>query len=372
MTTYFGSEDADVFNLDDRRTGASTVIANGGGGDDTFLIQENTEENYTALVLMDGGAGNDDLTGWAETEGNGTSAVYVYGDDGDDALTLYAGSFGNAADGLTVGRGGDGDDTIAGDVTHLGDSFPVRAVNDLAGGNGNDEITGHVRLHGILDPGDQDIRNVISGGNGDDRVSATMYFAYGASVETATSFVRGGNGNDRLSSVIDTDGSRVETNLHSELYGGVGNDRLSVKGGDGNILDGGSGADTLYGSAGADEMAGGTGADYLKGRGGEDLFIFENADDSPVAGRDRISDFTIGEDTIDLHALDAKSWRGGNQRFTFDDGGHGGSGKVWVEENPHSHGSLLYADTGREVLVVALLDGRGVHADDYSADDFIL
>ena len=86
---------------------------------------------------------------------------------------------------------------------------------------------------------------------------------------------------------------------HDELDGDSGNDRLF--GGSGNDeLDGGSGKDRLFGGAGNDELDGGSGNDYLRGGAGNDRFVFDDDD----AGRDRIVDFTFGEDRIDLDDFD--------------------------------------------------------------------
>ncbi len=94
-----------------------------------------------------------------------------------------------------------------------------------------------------------------------------------------------------------------------------------------NVI-GGGGNDTLVGSGGANSLSGGDGNDHLDGRGGKDIltggegadvFIFRNvAHSSPgVADRDVITDFTQGEDMIDLSIIDADTAAAGNQAFTF-------------------------------------------------------
>ena len=91
-------------------------------------------------------------------------------------------------------------------------------------------------------------------------------------------YLDGGKGNDRLT-------------------GGAGNDTLlGDKGND--CLSGGGGNDRLLGGHGDDLLVGGTGADTLTGGLGVDTFRFALAD-SPLAGIDRITDFTIGTDRID-------------------------------------------------------------------------
>ncbi|WP_287630505.1 MULTISPECIES: bluetail domain-containing putative surface protein, partial [unclassified Microcystis] len=66
----------------------------------------------------------------------------------------------------------------------------------------------------------------------------------------------------------------------SSLVGGLGND----------ILVGGAGNDTLNGAAGRDTLTGGTGTD---------IFIFQFGQ-STAAALDRVTDFAIGDDKIDL------------------------------------------------------------------------
>ncbi|MEN9062992.1 calcium-binding protein [Ponticoccus litoralis] len=70
--------------------------------------------------------------------------------------------------------------------------------------------------------------------------------------------------------------------------------RLSGTGED-DLLEGGSGANTLIGGAGADMLIDGAGADRLTGGAGRDSFVLV-AD----GAREVITDFTAGEDRIDL------------------------------------------------------------------------
>ncbi|ENM5776046.1 cadherin domain-containing protein, partial [Vibrio mimicus] len=94
-----------------------------------------------------------------------------------------------------------------------------------------------------------------------------------------------------------------------QLFGGEGNDILFGQGGN-DYLDGGVGKDTLYGGQGNDTLIGGDdddiligglGNDILTGGEGEDLFKWVDRDLD--GSKDRITDFTIGEDKIDLSDL---------------------------------------------------------------------
>jgi Ca2+-binding RTX toxin-like protein len=67
----------------------------------------------------------------------------------------------------------------------------------------------------------------------------------------------------------------------------------------GEILLGGSGDDALLAQGGDDVLVGGGGDDTLTGGGGGDMFLFTATTD----GHDTITDFSSGEDTINLDAL---------------------------------------------------------------------
>jgi len=80
------------------------------------------------------------------------------------------------------------------------------------------------------------------------------------------------------------------------LSGGHGDDSLA--GLDGNdLLRGGKGADTIDGGAGNDTLSGGHGADVLTGGAGADVFRIDGSAKT-LAGLDRITDFTHGEDKL--------------------------------------------------------------------------
>ena len=84
---------------------------------------------------------------------------------------------------------------------------------------------------------------------------------------------------------------------HDWLFGDEGADRLEGGGGD-DLLMGGEGDDVLIAGEGDDMLVGGEGDDTLTGGGGADAFIF-----APGHGSDTITDFTQGEDTINLRAF---------------------------------------------------------------------
>ena len=84
----------------------------------------------------------------------------------------------------------------------------------------------------------------------------------------------------------------VGTKLADTLSGGAGNDTLFGLNGD----------DIISGDDGIDDIVGNDGNDFLSGGGGNDIFSYRDTDvDS--ANVDTITDFTTGEDKIDLSRI---------------------------------------------------------------------
>lgn len=83
------------------------------------------------------------------------------------------------------------------------------------------------------------------------------------------------------------------------MYGGAGNDVL-IGGTGSDILFGHLDNDVLVGGAGNDWMHGGAGNDTMTGGAGTDTFVYDNVS---AIGFDIITDFVIGEDKIDVSAL---------------------------------------------------------------------
>ena len=118
----------------------------------------------------------------------------------------------------------------------------------------------------------------------------------------------------------------------------IGNDTRNVISGNGddNTIDGGGGNDVLIGAAGDDALIDGPGRDELVGGDGRDTFVLV-ADGT----RDRIIDFDIGIDTLDISAWGVTSM----SQLTF--------------------GPAILADAtitgGRELLVISFV-GSGIGA----------
>lgn len=228
-----------------------------GGGNDVF-----DGRGGQVLGVVNGGTGDDlyyisqtttiaDSAGY-DTVNARTSATLAagierlvisgYGNFSGIGNTLANTIIGNGSSNLLDGAAGD--DTIAGGG----------GTDKLLGGTGNDSLDGQIGADTLLGGGGAD---ALIGGDGDDRLF-------------------GETGNDSLS-------------------GGLGADRL----------DGGIGADSLLGDDGDDVLIGGAfGTDRMTGGAGLDRFTYLTAQDSfATAAADVITDFTQGEDRIDLSAL---------------------------------------------------------------------
>ncbi|HYE47598.1 MAG TPA: FG-GAP-like repeat-containing protein [Caulobacter sp.] len=284
--TLEGADDLDgtgntLSNRLDGNLGANTL--DGAGGND----------------LIKGGGGDDSLIG-------GTGADQLLGDQGADEL-----DGGDESDRL---EGGDGADTLLGGTG--ADLLDGGADDDdLAGGAGADQLLGGSGLD-ILDGGtENDVLNgglgadAMTGGTGDD-----VFFVDDIG---DTTIEAPGQGTDTVRASLDwTLAAHIERLIleGSADLDGTGNDLANVLTGNGgaNLLDGSGGNDMISGGLGADILIGGTGGDILAGGGGADSFVvlqesvFSSA--NPL-GRtietDTVSDYAIGQDIIDLSAIDA-------------------------------------------------------------------
>jgi serralysin len=199
---------------------------------------------------------------------------FLIGSDGNDTLDHAI-----VIEPVQIG-GGAGSDVITGGSNN--DHLYGNTPDAIAGAaDGNDRIfggAGHDYIQG--NAGDDD----LFGGDGNDRI-------YGGAGEDD---LHGGDGNDHLQ------GNRGD----DDLEGGAGDDTLRG-GADNDELEGGSGNDQLLGDNGNDELQGGLGIDVLTGGAGRDTFEFDQNDaligsGSSLSAVDTITDFTEGQDEIDL------------------------------------------------------------------------
>jgi Ca2+-binding RTX toxin-like protein len=124
-----------------------------------------------------------------------------------------------------------------------------------------------------------------------------------------------------------------------------------------NAFNGKGGNDTINGMAGNDTINGGAGYDVLTGGAGNDTFAFSSAAEigTSAGARDIITDFTQGQDKIDLSAIDANSKLTGDQDFTFIAGNNASFTQTAGELAWHTDTA-----TGR-TIVQGDINGDGVH-----------
>ena len=186
----------------------------------------------------------------------------------------------------------------------------------LIGGDGNDTLDGGLGVDNL------------QGGTGNDKflIGSTLEFAVGEAVD-------GGDGTDTLRYTGNTAATltltanvthieRVEIANAAGLTTGLAAinvdaavvaNGLTIIGNNGaNVLTGTAQADTLIGNtgndqlnggAGNDTLNGGAGADRLIGGAGKNVFVYNVASDSTPSAMDVITEFTQGDDKIDLGPL---------------------------------------------------------------------
>ncbi|NEQ25034.1 MAG: type I secretion C-terminal target domain-containing protein, partial [Microcoleus sp. SIO2G3] len=150
---------------------------------------------------------------------------------------------------------------------------------------------------------------------------------------------------------------RLVTFSGKDLLNGRGaNDYLEANGGR-DVLLGGAGDDILLGGASADRLTGGIGQDTLTGGAGRDRFLYTNVND----GRDTITDFTVGQDLLDLSGV--------LNQFRYD---RPNRFEARVRLRQTSEGAIVRVDTNGDLhgrfKTLALLSG--VNAGDLSAANF--
>ncbi|MCF2151527.1 M10 family metallopeptidase C-terminal domain-containing protein [Desmonostoc muscorum LEGE 12446] len=238
-------------------------------------------DTRSLIENANGGSGNDNIKGNSANNvlrGNGGNDT-ISGGGGDDYMD-----------------GGAGVDTV--DYTHWSGggtynlstgvaSFPgfyneeILNFENILTGGGNDNIIGSGANNRIIAGAGND---TVSGGGGDD------YMDGGAGVDTIDYTHWSGGGTYNLGTgVASFPGFYNEEILNFEnILTGGGNDNIIGSGANNRIVAG----------AGNDTIVGGLGNDTLTGNAGADHFRFRSLSD----GVDRITDFSVLNDTIDVSA----------------------------------------------------------------------
>lgn len=239
-------------------------------------------------------------------------------------------------DGVSSGTQSDSGTTTVGQVeppvvtTDL--TLNGTSANDtLLGGSGNDTINGRAGADKMTGGDGNDIYYVDNSGDavnesskhGNDVVGTTISYSLTANVERLTLLGTGsisGNGNS-LNNIIK--GNNAANHIHGQ---------------DGN--------DFIYGMGGNDFIVGDAGKDTMTGGAGNDVFVFRKGD----IQSDRITDFTSGQDRIDLSGIDARTSLSSDQAFTF----------IGASAFSHTAGQLHYQQVNGTTVISGDTNGDGI------------
>lgn len=229
-------------------TDAIALALNGGDGDDTL----------TGPGAINGGPGNDTL--------NPTTPVTTVVGGANAPTGADRVSYERVSSPLTLAYDGSGSGVSVNGTPR------VTEIEELAGGSGNDTMTGDANT------------NVMSGGTGDDTIDGrggvddldggpgSDTAGYGS--ESAAVVVSLGAGTGGPAGAVDvlrnfegaTTGAgndlAVGTDASEHFSLGAGDDQVNAGGGD-DIAEGGDGNDTLRGGGGRDVLSGGAGSDTV-------------------------------------------------------------------------------------------------------------
>jgi Ca2+-binding RTX toxin-like protein len=312
-----------------------------------------------------------------------TGADYITGGQGNDWISAGAGDDviqgGAGRDYLTGGAGADTfyyanvsefgdlitDFTSGQDKIYLANlnGLPIAAKDASWSWLGTGNFTGHaLELHYYQSGGSTFVAADLDG----DKKTDIQLELTGQIDLKGSDFVVGTNGTADVSS-----GAPSQAPANPNVITGTsGADTLNGTAAADSIT-GGAGNDKISGGAGDDVIYGGLGTDTLTGGAGHDHFVFEWQSDSlPGTARDVITDFTQGEDVIDLSHLDAApatsvidafSWIG-QSAFS------GAAGQLRAAA--YSYGTVIQADTnGDKVADFEVLLSKSL---ELTSHDFLL
>lgn len=172
----------------------------------------------------------------------------------------------------------------------------------------------------------------LIGGGGDD------VFALGT--HTDAHLVEAGSGIS--TAIVSASHYTLPDGIDDLIAWGGGQHALTGNAGD-NYIVSGPGGGSVDGGAGNDTIRVGTGPHVLTGGAGNDTFAFASRADHG----DRITDFTSGQDQLDLRSLMHSLHYAGsdpvkNHVLQFADNGHGGTSVIIDPDGSgHQHGYLL-------------------------------
>lgn len=286
FTSWTDGEDRIVVKAQD---GVDSVLT-GGGLQELFYGSsgQDTISGMGGNDIIIGGAGMDTLSGG----------------DGDDII-----SYGSSSDIVTgeTADGGDGFDTVSisrGGTHHVWE-LELTSMERLSFGF----LAPTIEVSGDQIGGQAGLINVVSG-----NIATDKLVVLGPVVDLSGVSFTNWSQND----TVTIKGAFGQDNL---LTGSVKSDTI-YGGGQNDVINGGKGVDTIVGWTGKDIMTGGNQTDY---------FMFLDVSDSVVgAERDRITDFSVNNDIIDLSNIDAIAG-GSDDAFVFmGEGAFDGAGQIRI------------------------------------------
>jgi Ca2+-binding RTX toxin-like protein len=293
VADYSGRGESVILSLDN--------VANDGAWGEGDAINANVEG-------LRGGSNHDEL------RGNGSANTFD-GGPGQDYVT-----YGGRTDNLNLSIDGAANDAPEGDNI-------ATDVESVAGGNGNDRISGSAAANNLYGMGGDD---VIDGGSG-----ADIFFGGPGSGDVAAYDGRAAPVRIDLSGAT-ASGETGENDTYLEVErarGGSAGDVLIGTSGP-NILDGRGGDDTLDGGPGADFFFGGDGSDtvtYANRAVPVNVTIFDNAPNDGEAGEGDNVPVDTGVENV-VGGPDSDTLEGDDLANTIDGGaghdilrGHGGN-----------------------------------------------
>ena len=350
----------------------------GGDGNDTLT-------GGTGNDKLVGGNGNDSLDGSSGAEtmdgGNGADTYYVdnaldvVSDSGTDVGvdTVNIASYISSTFKYVLGAGIENalltedakDADLTGNLSNnslSGNSFDNlmgggAGTDTLNGGAGNDNLAGGLGNDKLLGGVGADS---LAGGDGADQLNGG----------TGNDNINGGNGID--TALFGADNSTINLTTGKATGSTEGTDTLSgieiVDAGAGNdTVTGSASADTMLGGLGNDNLSGGAGKDTLTGGLGKDTFDFNVYSEMGLGAiRDVITDFTRGQDKIDLSTIDPNSALAGNQAFKFTTTTFNTAGQI------HYSNGIISLNTDSDAATEYEIQLTGVIPTTLAATDFVL
>jgi Ca2+-binding RTX toxin-like protein len=302
-------------------TGASNINATGNG-------QANTLNGNSGNNILDGAAGADVMAG-----GNGDDTYYVD----------------NVGDNVVESSATGGNDTINASVSYDLKGRYVETLN-LTGtasinatGNGQANTLNGNSGNNVLDG--QAGADTMTGGTGDD-----TYYVDNVGDNVVE---HSGGGNDTIN-------SSVSYSLKARYV-----ETLNLTGTASINATGNNQANTLVGNNGSNVIDGGGGSDTLTGGGGADTFLFDTS--LSLAGLATITDFSVGQDMIDLDSAIFKAISGSGtlssaafgtgtsattaaQRIIYD----AGTGDLFYDADGSGSGAQVqFATLGKNLALIA-------------------